>query len=126
VHGTGPAALAGSYKASPLCLRGVGTGTIEMSVPRLLTFFGQQYEDVQGSFGLDLSGTDWRQLGEVANEASTSSAFAALSHFSADAGSLCTERAGTLSGRLVVGGSSSQRDDALAVSHVTHTSHTAS
>ena len=116
IHGTGPARMVGAYQASPLCVRGIGTGSIELSVPRLLAMFSQQYEAVQGDFGLDLSGVDWRQLGNVADESGASSAFSALAHFSPDSGSLCTTRAGTLSGRLVIGGTFSERDQALRVS----------
>jgi hypothetical protein len=114
ISGDGTAAMVGQYQASALCVRGVGTGTVTMSVPRLLTFFGQEYEALQGEFGLDLSGAGWRQLGDMTNEAGASSAFSALSRFTADAGSLCTERAGTLTGRLALGGTSSQRSDALS------------
>jgi hypothetical protein len=116
VAGNGSAEMTGSYQASPLCATGVGTGSITMQVPRFLEFFGQSYETLQGDFGLDLSGTDWRQLGSVVDDAGAESAFSALSHLKADAGSLCTERAGTLTGYLAVGGTSSQRESALQAS----------
>ena len=114
IQGAGAARMVGAYQASPLCLTGVGTGSIEMTVPRLLTMFGQQYETIRGDFGLDLSGVDWRQLGTLVDESDTSSAFSALAQFSPDSGSLCTTRAGTLSGRLVLGGTLSERRQAMS------------
>jgi hypothetical protein len=113
VRGEGAAQMVGSYQASPLCLRGVGSGSITMAMPRVLAFFANGYETLQGDFGLDLSGTDWRQLGSLADESGVTSSFTALSRMTADSGSLCTTRAGVLAGRLVIGGTSSQRSHAL-------------
>jgi hypothetical protein len=117
VTGEGPAEMTGAYSASPLCARGVGTGSITMQIPHFIEFFRTTYETLQGDFGLDLSGTDWRQLGSLVDSAGAESAFAAVSHLTADAGSLCTERAGVLAGRIVIGGTSSQRSDALRAAH---------
>ena len=113
VRGDGAAHMAGSYQASPLCLRGVGNGSITMAIPHFQVFFARGHETLEGDFGLDLSGTDWRQLGSLTDEAGLASSFTALSHMTADSGSLCTTRAGVLAGRLAIGGTYSQRSHAL-------------
>jgi hypothetical protein len=113
VRGDGAVRMVGSYQASPLCLHGVGNGSITMAMPRVLAFFANGYETLKGDFGVDLSGTDWRQLGSLGDESGVTSSFTALSRMTADSGSLCTTRAGVLAGRLAIGGTSSQRSQAL-------------
>jgi hypothetical protein len=105
VRGDGSALISGTYAASPLCLRGIGTGSIEIRAPRFLAFFSQGYETLSGTFGLDLSGASWRQLGNLVDEAGQAASFSAISRMTPDSGSTCTVRAGILSGHLVVGGS---------------------
>jgi hypothetical protein len=104
IRGDGSALISGTYDASPLCLRGIGTGSIEIRVPRFLAFFSHGYETLSGTFGLDLSGASWRQLGNLVDEAGQAASFSAISRMTPDSGSTCTVRAGVLSGHLVVGG----------------------
>jgi hypothetical protein len=102
VRGVGPLTIGGAFQDGPLCLTGHGNGSLELTVPRLLSLSGQE-EHVRGTFRLDLSETAWRQAGSVVNVRDEHTPFSALSRFAPDAGRGCTVRAGTLTGRLVIG-----------------------
>jgi hypothetical protein len=105
ISGPGQATMSGEFLASPLCVHGVGRGSIQISAPRLLSFFQPSHEALEGKFDLDLSPASWRQLGTIADEAGETASFTALSRFSPDRGSGCAVQSGTLTGRIVIGGS---------------------
>jgi len=105
VHGNGTASVDGTVDFDALCLRGVGTGSIEIRVPRFIAFFRPSWETLKGTFDLDLSELSWRQVGSVVDTAGEATSFAGVSHFTPDSGHACDVRSGTLTGRLVAGGS---------------------